>query len=592
MRQRTETDNIELFNFLPMPLLEFNFSAVKDFTETAAGGSDTGLKQIIDEMIGKGELVAANRAALELYEADSIEELQNNLPTIIGDAGKKLLVNATITLLHGENRFQGETINYTVKGEELIIVLCFAVLPGYTETLERVLVTVTDITSSKKLERDINVLSLLPEANPNIVLILSCPGNIYYVNPAGRKWLKTNGFAGTESIKKLLPPQFSKNICGTCDRMTEQQYKTEYNDQVFDCKLKPIVGTDRCMITLTDVTEFERISRERILYYEAFQSSIHGMMLTDAEGNIEHINPKFEEIYGYNIEQARGKQPNILNPGQEVYRDLGYSNTDYENMFADMWKRIRDPEIGYWEGEIPNRRKDGAIIWVHLIINAIYCTEGNITNYLAIPIDISETKQRELSIRLDIYHTITELAEMRDNETGRHILRVGTYSGKIAEKLGMSKKFCSDIRTFAPLHDIGKVGISDLILLAERKLTKEEFSVMQEHTTLGYRLLAGKPTLEMAADIAYGHHEKWDGAGYPQGLSGTVIPLSARITAIVDVYDALRSNRPYKGPWTHREAIAEITTLAGSHFDPEVAATFISLGPEIETIAEDLKDTE
>ena len=104
---------------------------------------------------------------------------------------------------------------------------------------------------------------------------------------------------------------------------------------------------------------------------------------------------------------------------------------------------------------------------------------------------MSCTKQRELSIRLDIYHTITELAEMRDNETGRHILRVGRYSRKIAEKLDMSKKFCSDIQTFAPLHDIGKVGISDLILLAERKLTAKEFSVMQEHTTLGYRLLAG-----------------------------------------------------------------------------------------------------
>ena len=466
---------------------------------------------------------------------------------------------------------------------------CF---PAYAETLERVLVTVTDITSSKKLERDINVLSLLPEANPNIVLILSCPGNIYYVNPAGRKWLKTNGFAGTESIKKLLPPRFSKNICRTCDRLTEQQYKTEYNDQVFDCKLKPIVGTDRCMITLTDVTEFEKISRERILYYEAFQSSIHGMMLTDAEGNIEHINPKFEEIYGYGIEQARGKQPNILNPGQEVYRDLGYSDTDYENMFADMWKRIRDPEIGYWEGEIPNRRKDGAIIWVHLIINAIYCNEGNITNYLAIPIDISETKRRELSIRLDIYHTITELAEMRDNETGRHILRVGRYSRMIAEKLGMPKKYCSDIQTFAPLHDIGKVGISDLILLAERKLTEEEFTVMQTHTTLGHRLLAEKPTLDMAADIAYSHHEKWGGTGYPLGLSGTDIPLSARITAIVDVYDALRSKRPYKEPWPHHKAIAEISGLSGSHFDPEVAEAFISLGPEAEKVAEELKDSE
>jgi PAS domain S-box-containing protein len=372
--------------------------------------------------------------------------------------------------------------------------------------------------------------------------------------------------------------------------MSERSYRTEYSDQIFDLKLKPLVGQDRCMITLTDVTEFERISKERQLYYEAFQSSVHGMMITDAHGSIEYVNPKFEKIYGYPMSEARGKQPNILNPGPSVYYDLGYSQEEYTQLFNEMWTQIKDPQIGYWEGEIPNVDRNGNIIWVHLIINAIYDREGTISNYLAIPVDVSETRRRELNIRLDIYRTITELAELRDNETGQHLNRVGIYSRLIAEGLGLSRKVCNDIETFAPYHDIGKVGISDLILLAERRLTEEEFATMKTHTTLGYRLLQGKPTLEMAADIAHGHHEKYDGSGYPQQLAGKSIPLCARITAIVDVYDALRSKRPYKEPWPHDQAMEEISSLSGTHFDPEVVETFLGIEGEIEKVAIEYAD--
>lgn len=585
------------FDYMPIPLLEFDFSEVKKYILSLIGGGSDGLEtylrehpENLQECASRAELTAANKGALDLYRAKNFEELKQGLANIIGQDGLFTLLKGISTMVNGASSFEGETVNKRLDGLPLTILLRLSVPPEYRETLKLVIVTAIDITKNRQLENEINTLSLLPEANPNIVLILECPDRIRYINPTGRKWLKENGFTDEREIHRILPPDFENSICGDCDRISEQKHKVEYEEQIFDLKLKPLAGAEKCMVTLTDVTAFERISRERILYYEAFQSSIHGMMLTDAEGKIQYVNPKFEEIYGYPIAQARGRQPNILNPGKEVYRDLGYSDAEYDDLFRDMWKSISDPDIGYWEGEIPNRRKDGEIIWVHLIINAIFCEAGTITNYLAIPIDVSETRKRELSIRLDIYHTITELAELRDNETGQHIIRVGKLSRLVAEGLGMPKKFCNDIENFAPLHDIGKVGISDTILLAERKLTPEEFDIMKNHSTLGYRLLAGKPTLEMAADIAYGHHEKYEGGGYPLGIGREEIPLAARITALVDVYDALRSKRPYKGPWTHERSVEEIIGLSGSHFDPEIVEVFRSKEKEFSDVSNAYRD--
>ncbi|MGM0442709.1 MAG: PAS domain-containing protein [Fibrobacterota bacterium] len=326
------------------------------------------------------------------------------------------------------------------------------------------------------------------------------------------------------------------------------------------------------------------------LYFNAFKNSFEPMILTDREGRIIDANPSFESFYGYSIDAIKYKTPRILNPGIAAYRNEGISEYEYHRRFNEMWQAIKNPHLGNWKGEVLNQKHDGSLAWVELTINAVFNEKGEISYYMATPSDISRKTEQELQIRIDIMQTITDLAAMRDNETGAHIVRVGRYSRLIAEKMKMPHKFCRDIERFAPFHDVGKVGISDSILLAPRGLSDSEFATMKSHTELGYSILKDKSPMRMAAEIALYHHENYNGTGYPQGLKTVEIPLSARIAAIADVYDALRSKRPYKAPWKHEAALEEITSLIGKKFDPLIGSIFRTNNEQIRRIYDSLQD--
>jgi len=170
--------------------------------------------------------------------------------------------------------------------------------------------------------------------------------------------------------------------------------------------------------------------------------------------------------------------------------------------------------------------------------------------------------------------------ELRDIETAGHCHRVSEITKRIAGQAGIADNGLIDLHRGALLHDIGKMGIPDSILLKPGKLTSEEFKQMQEHTTYAYDLLAHIPYLLKALDIPYCHHEKWDGTGYPRGLKGADIPLSARIFSVVDVYDALTSDRPYRRAWPEEQALAYIKERSGTEFDPSVVEAFVKLADE------------
>jgi putative two-component system response regulator len=187
---------------------------------------------------------------------------------------------------------------------------------------------------------------------------------------------------------------------------------------------------------------------------------------------------------------------------------------------------------------------------------------------------------------------LARAAEFRDPETGAHVQRMSEFSEAIAAALGMDRDWQRLIRKAAPLHDVGKLGTPDHILLKPGRLTPAEMEVMKQHTVIGWQILREhrSPVLQMGATIAWTHHEKWDGSGYPRGLKGGEIPLEGRIVAVADVLDALMSQRPYKKAWDPHEARAFVERGAGGHFDPTVVEALTGIWDRIGAIREELVD--
>ncbi len=197
---------------------------------------------------------------------------------------------------------------------------------------------------------------------------------------------------------------------------------------------------------------------------------------------------------------------------------------------------------------------------------------------------------------LETIYRLTLATEFKDQATGSHIKRISMYTKKIAELRGMNNEFIENIFHASPMHDIGKVGIPDSILLKPGELTNEEWEIMKTHTTIGAKILEGSESsfLKMGQEIALSHHERWDGTGYPIGIKDYGIPISARITIIADQYDALRSLRPYKRAYNHLETFEVLTKGDGKtkpeHFDPDILNTFIKINNDFNEIFETFKE--
>jgi two-component system response regulator RpfG len=199
-----------------------------------------------------------------------------------------------------------------------------------------------------------------------------------------------------------------------------------------------------------------------------------------------------------------------------------------------------------------------------------------------------EVREREKETLL----RLARAGEFRDEETGYHLIRMSRYSRLIAHALSLGDDEVETVELAAPLHDIGKIGIPDGILLKPAKLDDGEWDVMRRHPVIGHEILKGSASkyVRMGALIALGHHEKYDGSGYPNGLVGDHIPLCARIVAIADVYDALTSVRPYKSAWTSERAFEYVAAQAGRHFDPRLADAFAGMKKAVLQIQNEWRD--
>ena len=200
--------------------------------------------------------------------------------------------------------------------------------------------------------------------------------------------------------------------------------------------------------------------------------------------------------------------------------------------------------------------------------------------------------ERIKAASLDTIYRLSMAAEYRDEDTGAHIKRMSRYSAAVARRMGLDEAAVEIILYAAPMHDLGKIGIPDQILLKPGKLDPIEWDIMKLHTVIGAKILAGSDAefIRLAASIAECHHEKWDGSGYPRGLQGTDIPIAGRIAAIADVFDALTSRRPYKEPFSVEKTLAIIRDGRQSHFDPDVVDAFLAVQDEVLAIKKQSED--
>ncbi len=206
--------------------------------------------------------------------------------------------------------------------------------------------------------------------------------------------------------------------------------------------------------------------------------------------------------------------------------------------------------------------------------------------------ELKQAFERIKETSLETIYRLARAAEYKDEDTGAHIMRMSHYAAAIASELGLSECEVESILYASPMHDLGKIGIPDRILLKPRKLDPDEWELMKQHTVIGGKILSGSKAefIKLAEVIALTHHERWDGTGYPNGLKGDGIPIAGRITAIADVFDALTSKRPYKKPFPLEKSFEIIREGRGSHFDPAVVDAFFAIIDEILTIKERFKE--
>jgi hypothetical protein len=278
-----------------------------------------------------------------------------------------------------------------------------------------------------------------------------------------------------------------------------------------------------------------------------------------------------------------------------LYFTQFYSPFFNEKRSADLFRSIRSAAKGFmWHGRVEkigtDRRLNVSKVWI-LPVGASPGAPPRA--YSAVCLDITEEHRQLLQ---STFTSLLGAARLKDNDTGNHIERVNRYARALAEELEGSPEvpevdheFVETIGLVAALHDVGKIGTPDDILNKAGKLEAWEWDVMKQHTTNGAYILSTYPN-PMAREIALRHHEKWDGTGYPHGLSQELIPMSARIVAIADVYDALRMRRAYKDAYTHEQVMEHMAGRSGTHFDPFLLERFTSIAESFRTIFTELAD--
>jgi PAS domain S-box-containing protein/putative nucleotidyltransferase with HDIG domain len=403
---------------------------------------------------------------------------------------------------------------------------------------------------------------------------------IRYISPQIEAWtgLSRESWTGDPRVwQRIIHPDDHDRVvaefarCHTAEEPFESEYRLIADDGrelcildreqlVYDSDGEPTY-TQGIMVDISAQRRAEQRTREIVATaHDAFVS-------IDTQGRIAGWNVAAERLLGWTADQAIGRDVTMTVPAR---------------LRAEHRDGLDRATAGPFSVETVRLHRDGHEIPVEIAVAALREGDGWVFNgFLR---DISARLEAQENLQAAQHEALQRLAiaaEYRDDETGQHTRRVGDLSARLAAQLGLAAEEVELLRRAAPLHDVGKIGIPDTILLKPGRLTPDEFDQVKTHTVIGAKMLAGGgfPLLESAECIARSHHERWDGTGYPAGLAGGDIPLAGRIVAIADVFDALTHSRPYKSAWSKEEGLAEIEAQRGRQFDPELVDAFRMLFP-------------
>ncbi|MDD2905501.1 MAG: HD domain-containing protein [Sulfurimonas sp.] len=404
-----------------------------------------------------------------------------------------------------------------------------------------------------------------------------------------------NGVAMIKAMKDITPTQcfIVTSACEDSNYLLElinlsisqfllKPIQTEQIIQVLHIAAKNIYN-ERKVKEFTEQLKQDLIHQTTLLeqYKEVVDlSSI--VIKTDIHGNIVYANDQFTQTSGYTYDE-------ILAHGHKLLRHHEMSSEVYE----ELWRTISSKKT--WNGIIKNLKKDGSHYITDTTIKPILDEFNEIIDFISIGNDVTEL----YDLNEEIWQTQHEMllilggvAETRSNETANHVRRVAKYAQLLGELYGLSEEEVRLLYSASPMHDIGKIGIPDAILLKPGKLDADEYHIMKTHSQIGYDILKNstRPLLQAASVIAKEHHEKWDGSGYPNALVGEDIHIYGRVVALTDVFDALSCERVYKKAWPMEKIIEFILAEKGKHFDPHLVELFMQHLDKFIAIAAQYKD--
>lgn len=523
---------------------------------------------------------------------------------IIGKYPRELVTKKnfeTVSLQNNQRAFAGETIKneleYVLEGKKKYSynIITPIWVNDQVEGIVGVNIDVTDRREAEELVREHqSKLQIILDAVPAMVFFKDKQNRLLMVNKAYTEFtglprealegqsafdLSTNqelaDIYWQDDLQVINTGQPKRNILEplfTDETRWFQTDKIPYRDITGQ-----IIGVVGFSVEITERRQAEMaLARSEARLRAVINNVTDGIITIDDQGLIASFNSAAETIFGYTAEEVIGQNVKILMP--EPY-------CHHHDFYLAEYKRTGEAHIIGHGREVLGRRKGGVIFPLDLAISELVLDDH--TMFIGLVRDITDRKEAELEIQ-QAHQKLTQAydetlagwaraLELRDKETEGHSQRVTEMTVRLACEMGIFGETLIHVRRGALLHDIGKMGVPDHILLKRGPLDDHEWGIMRQHPVYAYQMLSPIAYLRPALAIPYCHHERWDGSGYPRGLQGTEIPLAARIFAVVDVWDALSSDRPYREAWSRQDVVAYLRIHAGHLFDPQIVEKFLKI---------------